>query len=102
MILIAETFGWEVPFYENQKVSKSRPMIEPKLCDLIREYNRLDDELYEFGKQLFEQSLCKKEDVVREGLTILRAIPRPGILKGSCQSSMRAGRFLLNKIVSAI
>jgi len=102
LILIAETFGWEVPFYENQKVSKSRPMIEPKLCELIREYNRLDDELYEFGKQLFEQSLCKKEDVVSEGLAILRAVPKPGILKGSCQSSMRAGRFLLNKIVSAI
>ena len=102
LILMAKTFGWEVPFYENQKVSKRRSMVEPKLADLIREYNRLDDELYEFGKKLFEQNLRKKEDAVREGLTNLRAIPRPGILKGSCQSSMCAARFLLNKIVSAI
>jgi N6-adenosine-specific RNA methylase IME4 len=43
-----------------------------------REHNRLDDELYEFGKKLFEQNLRKKEDAVREGLTSLRAIPRPG------------------------
>src|SRR5438046_3325849 len=49
-------------------------MVEPKLADLIREYNRLDDELYEFGKKLFEQNLRKKEDAVREGLTNLRAI----------------------------
>jgi len=102
LILMAKTFGWEVPFYENQKVSKRRSMVEPKLADLIREHNRLDDELYEFGKKLFEQNLRKKEDAVREGLTNLRAIPRPGILKGSCQSSMCAARFLLNKIVSAI
>jgi len=71
---MAKTFGWEVPFYENQKVSKRRSMVEPKLADLIREYNRLDDELYEFGKKLFEQNLRKKEDAVREGLTNLRAI----------------------------
>ena len=102
MILISKTFGWEVSFYENHKVSKSRPMVEPKLVDLIREHNRLDDELYEFGKKLFEQTLRKNEDAVREGLTILRAIPRPRILKRSWQSSMSAARFLLNKIVSAI
>lgn len=102
LILISKTFGWEVSFYENHKVSKSRPVVEPKLVDLIREHNRLDDELYEFGKKLFEQNLRKNEDAVREGLTILRAIPRPGILKRSCQSSMSAARFLLNKIVSAI
>src|SRR6266566_1783073 len=71
---MAKTFGWEVPFHENQKVSKRRSMVEPKLADLIREYNRLDDELYEFGKKLFEQNLRKKEDAVREGLTNLRAI----------------------------
>jgi hypothetical protein len=102
LILISKTFGWDVPFYENQKVAKSRPMVEPKLVDLIREHNRLDDELYEFGKKLFEQNLRKNEDAVREGLTILRAIPRPGILKRSYRSSMSAARFLLNKIVSAI
>jgi hypothetical protein len=102
LILISKRFGWEVGFYENQKVAKSRPRIEPKLVELIREHNRLDVELYEFGKKLFEQNLREKEDVVREGLTILRAIPRPGILKRSCQSSMSVARFLLNKIASAV
>ena len=102
LILISKTFGWEIPVYENHKVAKTRPVIEPKLADLIREHNRLDVELYEFGKKLFEQSLRKNEDAVREGLATLHAIPRPGILKRSCRSSISASRFLLNKIVSAI
>jgi Galactose-3-O-sulfotransferase len=102
LILISKTFGWEIRFYENQKVAKNRPLVEAKLADLIREHNPLDVELYEFGKKLFEQALREKADAVREGLTILRAITRPGILKRSCQSGISVARFLLNKIVSAI
>ena len=102
LILISKTFGWAISAYENHKVAKTRPMVEPKLVDIVSEHNRLDVELYEFGKKLFEQSLRTNEDAVREGLATLRAIPRPGILKHSCQSSLSATRFLLNKIVSAI
>jgi hypothetical protein len=101
LILISKTFGWAISTYENHKVAKIRPIVEAKLVDLVSEHNRLDVELYEFGKKLFEQSLRKNEDAVREGLATLRAIPRPGILKRSCQSSVSAARFLLNKIVSA-
>ena len=75
---------------------------DPKLVDLVSEHNRLDVELYEFGKKLFEQGLRKNEDAVREGLATLHAISRPGILKRSCRSSVSSSRFLLNKIVSAI
>jgi len=102
LILISKTFGWEIPFYKNQKVAKSRPMVEPKLADFIRNHNRLDVELYEFGKKLFEQNLRTKEDAVREGLATLRALPQPGRLERSVLSTMSAARFLSNKIVSAI
>ncbi len=102
LILISETFGWELPFYENQRVAKSHPLVERQLEDLIREHNRLDDELYEFAKKLFEKTLLQREDAVKEGLTILRAIPRPRILKRSCQSAMSAAKFFANKIASAI
>ena len=77
-------------------------MVELKLVHLIREHTCLDDELYEFGKNRFEQNLRKKEDPAREGSMNLRGIPRPGRLKGSCQITMCAARFLLNKIVSEI
>jgi hypothetical protein len=39
-------------------------MVEPKLVDLIRDQNCLDIELDEFGKKLFKQSLCKKNNAV--------------------------------------
>ena len=57
---MAKTFGWEVPFYENQEVLKSRPMVEPMLVDLIREHNCLDVELYEFGKSCLNKACAKR------------------------------------------
>ena len=76
--------------------------LELRLVDLIREHNRLDVELYEFGKKLFAESLGKREDAVREGLATLRAIPRPGRLENFCQSSLTTSRFLVSKIAAAI
>ena len=73
LMLIAKTIGWEVPFYENCKVSKTRPQINSSTVEMIRDHNRLDVELYEFSKGLFEESLQKKEVAVREGLAAVRA-----------------------------
>ena len=101
-MLIATTFDWEIPFYKNCKVSKARPQIDPSTVEMIRDHNRLDVELYEFGKGLFEESLQKKEATVREGLAALRALPTPGAVEGFCKSTLGAGRFLVNKIASAV
>ena len=60
LMLIATTFNWQIPFYKNCKVSKARPQIDPGTAALIRDHNRLDVELYEFGKKLFAESLYKK------------------------------------------
>jgi len=102
LVLIAERFGWNIPYYENHKVAKSRPKIEPRLAELIREHNRLDVELYELGKKLFEEALHQKEETVRERLSKLRSIPHPGRLEGAYRSTIGGGRFLLSKIVSAM
>jgi hypothetical protein len=102
LVLIAERFGWNIPYYENHKVAKSRPKIEPRLAELIREHNRLDVERYELGKKLFEEALCQKEETVRERLSKLRSIPHPGRLEGAYRSTIGGGRFLLSKIVSAM
>ncbi len=102
LMLMAKTFNWEIPFYENRKVSKTRPQIDPGAVDMIRDHNRLDLELYEFGKNLFEENLRKKETAVREGLAALRTLPKPGSVEGFCNSTLGAGRFLVNKIASAV
>ena len=102
LMLMATTFDWEIPFYKNCKVSKTRPQINPGTVEMIRDHNRLDVELYEFSKRLFEESLQKKEAAVQEGLAALRALPTPDAVQGFCNSALGAGRFVVNKIASAV
>ena len=102
LMLMATTFDWEILFYKNCKVSKTRPQIDPGTVEMIRDHNRLDVELYEFSKRLFEESLQKKEAAVQEGLAALRALPTPGAVQGFCNSALGAGRFVVNKIASAV
>jgi Galactose-3-O-sulfotransferase len=100
--LMMAAFGWKVPFYKNHKVAKTHPLIEPNVIKAIREHNRLDVELYEFGKKLFEESLRKNEDVIRKTRISLSAIPKPGSLQRFCHATFGVGRFLMSKAVSAI
>ena len=101
LMLMAQTYDWEVPFYENRKVSKTRPNVEAAAVELIKENNQLDLELYRFGKELFEESL-EKEEEVEEGLVRLRALSKPTPIENFCQSTVGAGRFLMTKIASAV
>jgi hypothetical protein len=102
LMLMAKTFAWEIPFYENCRVAKTRPQIDPGTVEMIRDYNRFDLELYEFGKGLFQEKLQKNETTVREGLAALRTLPKPGSVEGLYNSTLGAGRFLVNKIASAV
>ena len=102
LMLTALTFDWEIPFYENRKVTKSRPKIDPASVELIKEHNRLDLELYRFGNQLFEASLEKKKDTVEGGLARLRTLPKPTPIESWYNSAVGAGRFLVTKIASAV
>lgn len=102
LMLMAQAFDWKIPFYENRKVSKTRPQVDSGAVEMIREHNQLDLELYDFGKKLFEESLHKNEVAVREGLDALRKLSRPGSVEGFYNSTLGAGRFLLNKIASAV
>ena len=101
LVLIAKTFDWEIPFYENRKVSQTRPQVEPSAMEMIREHNRYDLELYAYGKSLFQDMVNRREAEVREGLLHLKSIPKPGPLQNAYQSSVAAGRFLISKIASA-
>jgi hypothetical protein len=102
LVLIAKTFGWEIPYYENRKVSKVRPALEPSVVNMIQEHNRFDMELYEFARKRFEDTLHKEEDVMRQALAALESIPKPGPVKKFCHSTVGASRFLASKIASAI
>lgn len=102
LVLIAKTYGWEIPFYENRKVAKTKPPVDPAAVEMIREHNQLDLALYEFGKELFEESLRKNEAAVRDGLATLRSVPKPSPVESFYTTTVGAGRFLMTKIASAV
>jgi hypothetical protein len=102
LCLMMASFGWKVPFYENRKVAKNRPSIEPNVINMICKHNRFDLELYIFAKELFEENLRRNADVISEGLAALNSRREPGYFRKSWHSALGAGRFLLSKAVSAL
>ena len=60
LMLMAKAFDWEIPFYKNCKVSKARPQIGSGTVEMIRDYNRLDVELYEFAKGSIRRKPAKE------------------------------------------
>jgi Galactose-3-O-sulfotransferase len=102
LMLAALTFDWEIPFYENRKVTKTRPSVDPAAVELIKEHNRLDQELYRFGNQLLQTSLEKKKDAIEESLAQFRMLPRPRPIESWYNSAVGASRFLVTKIASAV
>jgi len=102
LALMMASFGWRISFYENRRVTKIRSAIASREIDMIREHNKLDIELYDFAKKLFEGNLRKSEHSVREALATLRSAPKPGRVKAFCQTAMGLGRFLTSKVASAI
>ena len=102
LFLMMKSFGWQVAFYENWKVGKNRPAIEPSVVDMIREHNRFDLELYDFAKNLFEENLRKNADVITDRSVTLDSRREPGSFKKFWHSTEGLGRFLLTKAASAL
>jgi hypothetical protein len=102
LMLIAKTFDWQIPYYENRKVAKTRPKVESSEIEMIKEHNRLDLDLYEFGKSLLEASLAQKRNAINEGIAALRTLQKPTSLESFYKSTVGAGRFLITKIASAV
>ncbi len=102
LVLMAETFGWEIPYYENHKVTKNRPPPDPADVEIIRSHNQFDLELYDFGKSLLEARLQENQPKIAAGLAQLRATQKPGRLEGFYKSTVGAGRFFVSKVSSAL
>ncbi len=103
LILIASSFGWNIPYYENRKVSnKIRPAYDPSMVERIREHNRYDIELYDFGRKRFEDDLRKNEKLIEQTVLALNATAKPGKVERFAHSALGTSRFLLSKITSAL
>lgn len=64
LILIKKAFGWKNIFYTKQNITKSRlsqQEISPSTLETIAEYNQLDQELYNYAKELLAQQIAKEQ-----------------------------------------
>jgi hypothetical protein len=62
--LLCQRFGWPVRYYPGEKINKHRPGLEKipdAALDLIRRHSTLDQELYQYCTQLYEQQLQAAE-----------------------------------------
>lgn len=60
LILLKRAFGWKTPYYTRANVTKKRPKkreISQESIRLIKDYNKYDIELYEYGKKLFDEQI---------------------------------------------
>lgn len=63
LLLLKRTFGWRIPFYVRENVTKNRPRREemPKdTLDLIARYNQLDIKLYRYAQKLFDELISQQ------------------------------------------
>jgi hypothetical protein len=63
----------EVPFYENRKVAKNCPAVEPSVIDPIGEHNCFDIELYDFAEKLFEKGPRRNANAISARLATLNS-----------------------------
>ena len=91
----------EVPFYENRKVAKNRPAVEPSVIGAIGGHNCFDIELYDFAKKLFEKGPRTNANAISARLATLNSGRGLGSKK-FWLSVEGAGRFLLSNTVSTI
>jgi Galactose-3-O-sulfotransferase len=101
LLLMIAAFGWKVPFYRDRKVARVRPRVDPKIAQAIREHNSLDVELYEFGKELFEEELRKNREALQQVESAMASRNEPGLVSRFYYSSFGLARFLTSKVASA-
>ncbi|MFC3886617.1 sulfotransferase family 2 domain-containing protein [Bacillus songklensis] len=71
LFLMSQEFGWENIEYEKKNVTQNRPSREqfPKeVIDTLKKKNELDFELYEYGKELFEEKLKSLSETAKQQL----------------------------------
>jgi hypothetical protein len=102
LLLMIAAFGWKVPFYQNRRVARVRPVIDPKLAQTIRDHNRFDVELYEFGKELFEEELRENREALQRLENAMASASKPGRLERFYYSTAGIARFFTSKVASAL
>jgi hypothetical protein len=95
LILMKRALGWKNPFYVKHNVTKDRPSkenVSRDILDLIKKYNELDIELYNYAKKMFEERISQQGDSFEKELSMfqhLNKVYRPYIRIASFAHSVR-------------
>jgi FkbM family methyltransferase len=76
MVLLHRTLGFKLEPYLNRHISIDRPRVEEILDEqraMIAEHNRLDAELYSFGRELLDETVASADDSFAEEVETLRS-----------------------------
>lgn len=63
MLMLADAFGWDTPYYRSRNVSEGRPRVselDDETLALVAAANTFDTELYEYAKEIFARQLAAK------------------------------------------
>jgi hypothetical protein len=95
LLLLRRAFGWHFPFYVKENVTNEKPdqtFLDPETRGLIEEANRLDIELYEYARNLFEEQCRAAGDSFAEELRHFRRANRASARLGP-RFARLLGRF---------
>lgn len=75
MVLLKRTLGWRMRdiVYRRQNVGNNRPNeVATYTINILKRYNRLDFELYEYARQIFEKRIAEQDSSFSRELRMLR------------------------------
>jgi hypothetical protein len=79
LILLKRAFGWRIPFYIKENITRSRPIkgdILKLTLNLIEEYNELDIDLYRYATEMFEELLNQQTSSYERELKAFKLLNR--------------------------
>ncbi|OKH25729.1 sulfotransferase family 2 domain-containing protein [Chroogloeocystis siderophila] len=101
LILLKKKFGWRLPFYVRENVTKNRQLkenIPPEAIEIIQHYNLLDIQLYHYAQQIFEQQLTQYAGNFEAELKLFRLINQQyGKVYPIYQSTLHKSQSLIKK-----
>jgi hypothetical protein len=98
-------FGWELAKYAKFNVTKVRPKrtsLPASTLDLIKERNKYDVALYDFGVPLFNETQARYGDEVQKQLNLIAEAKSLGRLESIYYFGASAARKAIGRVYSAL
>ena len=103
LLLLHRAFGWQVPFYFKENVTKAKPpeaSLDVETRRLVEDTNSLDLELYEFARNLFDEQCRAAGDSFVTDLRRFRQLN--GAFAGSVPRLATSVRRILRRLQNSL